>query len=72
MGRFRSSFPSGVAILLGLPSARPLARGRQAQAGPPASHKSVYGKLQSVDKGQNAVLMKSNTGERLTWRFEPA
>jgi hypothetical protein len=40
-------------------------------AGPPAPHKSVYGKLQSV-KDLNGVIMTSDAGERLAWRFEPA
>lgn len=44
------------------------------QATPDASapHKSVYGKLDSVDKSVNAVFMKSDTGERLAWRFDAA
>lgn len=36
------------------------------------THKSVYGKLQGVDTAQNSVVMKSDAGERLAWRFEPA
>jgi len=33
-------------------------------------HKSVYGKLESVDKPRNAVLMRSEANERLAWRFK--
>jgi hypothetical protein len=33
-------------------------------------HKSVRGKLLSVDTGRNAVVMKSDAGETLSWRFE--
>lgn len=35
-------------------------------------HKSVYGTLERVDDSQNSVVMKSDSGERLAWRFEPA
>jgi hypothetical protein len=48
-----------------------------AQAAAPASpdpnvpHKSVYGKLVSVDKTRNGVVMKSDAGESLGWHFDP-
>ena len=42
----------------------------QAPAGPARPHKSIYGKLESVDKSQNRIFMKSDTGERLVWRFD--
>lgn len=42
----------------------------QEQSAPP--HKSVYGKLQSVDTSKNGVIMKSDAGERLAWRFDAA
>jgi hypothetical protein len=58
-----------LAHLVGAPTPRAAAQG---QAGPPAPHKSVYGKLQSVDKSLNGVIMKSDAGERLAWRFEAA
>jgi hypothetical protein len=41
----------------------------QSQPASAAPHKSVYGKLESVDKSANAVFMKSDTGKRLAWRF---
>jgi hypothetical protein len=77
---FRSSLGSGAAVLivlsLGVPGrpalGRPLRASSQGEAGPPAPHKSVYGKLQSVDKSQNNVVMESETGERLAWRLEPS
>jgi hypothetical protein len=34
-------------------------------------HKSVYGKLLGVDRSQNIVLMTSDAGDNLSWRFEP-
>ena len=44
----------------------------QPPAAEAAAHKSVYGKLQSVDQRLNAVIMVSDAGDRLAWRFEPA
>ncbi len=58
-----------VAPLVMGPAARAIA---QEKAASPAPHKSVYGTLQSVDKILNGVIMKSEAGERLAWRFEPA
>lgn len=72
MGSLRSAGRLGAAILLmslGGPTPR---SGAQAISGPPRPQKSVYGKLQSVDTRQNGVVMKSNSGEGLAWRFEPA
>ena len=36
------------------------------------SYKSVYGKLESVDKSLRGVVMRSDAGERLAWRFPEA
>jgi len=72
MGWFRSGAGSGVAILslfLGAPTPRAAA---QASAEPPRAHKSVYGKLQSVDKSLQSVIMESDSGERLAWRLDAA
>jgi hypothetical protein len=33
-------------------------------------HKSVYGTLEHVDRGQNSVVMQSDAGERRAWRFD--
>ena len=41
-------------------------------ASPPRPHKSVYGTLESVDPTLNRLVMKSNSGEKLAWSFEPA
>jgi hypothetical protein len=71
MGSARSVSRSGMILatvfLLGgvAPSGR-----TQDQPDTDAPHKSVYGKLESVDKQVNAVFMKSDTGERLAWRFD--
>jgi hypothetical protein len=69
----RSVVRSGVGVLLALLAGAPTPRAAaQAQAGPPAPHKSVYGKLQSVDKSLNGVFMVSDAGVRLAWRFDRA
>jgi hypothetical protein len=71
MGWYRSGASVGVAILLGFFLGTPLPRAAaQAPADPPPPYKSVYGKLSSIDKSRNTVVMKSNAGERLAWRFE--
>jgi hypothetical protein len=36
----------------------------------PAPHKSVYGKLELVNLPKSGVIMKSDDGERLAWRFD--
>ena len=71
MGWYRSGAGSGVAVLLGLSLGAPIPRAAaQAPASPPSPPKSVYGKLASVDKSRSSVVMKSDAGERLAWRFE--
>jgi hypothetical protein len=73
MGRFRSRELSGVAVLLGLFLGSPAPRAAaQAPADPPRVHKSVYGKLASIDKARNGIVMKSDAGESLSWRFDAA
>jgi len=58
-----------VATLFGLaPAALPAAA--QSEADRP--RKSVYGTLESVDAKLNGVIMKSDAGERLAWRFPAA
>src|SRR5262245_13596997 len=43
-----------------------------APAASPATrpHKSVYGKLSSVDKSLNGVIMRADDGQKLAWRFD--
>ena len=77
MGRVRSRELAGVAVLLGLfaGSGAPRAAAQApapAAADPGRPHKSVYGKLASVDKTRNGIVMKSDAGERLSWHFDPA
>ena len=59
-----------LALFLGAAASRAAAL---ASADPPArASKSVRGKLESIDKSLNGVVMKSDTGERLAWRFDAA
>jgi hypothetical protein len=37
---------------------------------PASPHKSVYGKIETIDKSQNRLFMKSDDGKRLVWRFD--
>lgn len=72
MGRCRSGVRFGVSILLGVLVGGTVPReSAHAQSKPAAPFKSVYGKLQSVEKSSNGVVMKSDSGERLAWRFKP-
>lgn len=57
-----------VALSLGGPAPEAAA---QAAADSPRVQKSVYGTLSSVDKSLNGVIMRSEDGQRLAWRFEP-
>ena len=67
MGWFRSGVGTGAAVLFALSlDAQERQTAAQAPAGP---FKSVYGKLQSVDKAGNRVVMTSDAGERFAWQF---
>jgi hypothetical protein len=69
----RSGAVAGVAVLLGLLVGPPASRAAApAPADAPRPHKSVYGKLDHVDASRNSVVMKSDAGERLVWRFDAA
>jgi hypothetical protein len=69
MSGFRSgvvaSLVAGAGVLLCGPSARV-----SAQAPSPGPTKSVYGKLLSVDKTLNNVLMQEGDGAKLAWHFD--
>jgi len=67
----RSKTFGGTAILLAFALA---AASRAAQAQAPddsTTRKSVYGKLETVDPKLNGVIVRSDAGERLAWRFDP-
>jgi hypothetical protein len=61
----------GTIMLLTLGPKRPEAA-EEAPPPAPRAFKSVYGTLQSIDKSLNGLIMKSDKGERLAWRFEAA
>jgi hypothetical protein len=72
MGSLRSAGTLGAAVLLvslGAPTPR---AGAQAGGDPARPHKSVYGALEKADQSLNGVIMRSNEGERLAWRFPAA
>jgi hypothetical protein len=71
---FRSGAGSGAAILFALfLGASASQAAAQASTDPPARvSKSVRGKLESIDKSLNGVVMRSDSGERLAWRFDAA
>ena len=72
MGSLRSAGTLGAAVLLVSLGAPTPEAGAQAGADPARPHKSVYGTLEKVDPSMNAVVMRSNDGERLGWRFPAA
>ena len=74
MGGLRSGAGSGVAVLFALVLGAPVPQAAaQASADPPARvSKSVRGKLESIDKSLNGVVIKTDSGERLAWKFDPA
>src|SRR5258708_2814567 len=72
MGSLGSARARGLAVLpLALLAMAPRSWA-QTTAGPPRPHKSVYGTLESVDTTLNRVVMKSASGEKLAWNFEPS
>ena len=65
----------GVAVLLALsmggPAPRVAAQSAAAASPAPArQHKSVYGKLSSVDQSLNGLIMRADDGQKLAWRFD--
>lgn len=72
MSWFRWSAGGSWLVLAALVASWPTrATAADPQADIEPAHKSVYGKLESVDTRLNGVIMRSDAGERLTWRFDP-
>jgi hypothetical protein len=70
MGTLRSL---GSAVVLGaLPCLASFAPWATAQSDADRPRKSVYGTLESVDSKLNGVIMNSDAGDRLAWRFPAA
>jgi hypothetical protein len=77
MGPKRSLLVLALSLLA--PAASLGAQSAPAAAGPAATdseaarpRKSVRGTLESVDANQRGVIMKSDAGARMTWRFDAA
>jgi hypothetical protein len=72
MSWFRWSAGGSWLVIAALLAAGPNgAHAADPQTDAPPAHKSVYGKLEAVDTRLNSVIMRSDAGERLTWRFDP-
>jgi hypothetical protein len=74
MGWYRSGAGSGAAIVFALfLGAHGTEAAAQAPADPAARvSKSVRGTLETIDKSLNGVVVKTDTGERLAWKFDAA
>ncbi len=73
----RPSVAVSVAFLLAImasstsrTSAQPPAPAPAAPAADAGAHKSAYGKLESIVATRNGVIMRTEAGERLAWKFE--
>jgi len=71
-GTAASLFALFVAGLAALTAAQGPATSPAPAADASRPHKSVYGKLQSVDKTRNSVVMIADSGQKLAWRFDAA
>jgi hypothetical protein len=72
MGWLRPGAGTATAVLLALSLGAQTATEAPPATERPRSYKSVYGKLEKVDKSLNGVVMRSDAGERLAWRFPAA
>lgn len=62
---------SGAAVLLALLYGAPTPKvAAQASPEPARPHKSVYGKLSSVDQSLNGVIMRADDGQKMAWKFD--
>jgi hypothetical protein len=72
MVSLRTGFAMGAAGLLAIGVGAGASHvGAQSAADSPQKFKSVYGKLESINDRQNGVIMMSEAGDRLAWRFAP-
>jgi hypothetical protein len=67
----RASTVAAVLLVLSRGGAAPPLRA-QAPADTGRPHKSVYGKLSSVDRSLNGVIMVGDDGQKLAWQFDKA
>jgi hypothetical protein len=69
----RNHFRSIVALLATSSAMLPAARSAQLLAQDTGrQQKSVYGQLELVNKPKSGVIMRTNDGERMAWRFDAA
>jgi hypothetical protein len=66
-GRAVTGVTAIATLFLGMATTRALA---QAPEAPARANKSVYGKLQSIDKQLNGIVMKTDAGKRMAWQFD--
>jgi hypothetical protein len=69
MALWRAARPGVGFVLAALVAASASRAGAQAPADSGRPHKSVYGKLASVDRARNGIVMTSDAGETLGWQF---
>jgi hypothetical protein len=60
---------AGLALVAG---AREVPAAQAASPAPDQPRKSVYGKLQSVEKRLSALVMTTDDGKRMVWKFDKA
>jgi hypothetical protein len=73
MGDHWSSAGLGLALLLGLWPGAPPPRAQAQGATPrPLPFKSVHGTLEAVDRSLNGLIMKTDEGRRVAWKFDKA
>jgi hypothetical protein len=67
---FRSRLGLGLLLVVVSWAGVPLSAAAQAASGARLALKSVHGKLETVDKRQGGIIMTSDDGKRLAWRFD--
>ena len=75
MSWYRSGAALGCALLLGValgPQASRVDARSPAATATARPSQSVHGRLERVDQSLNGVIMKSDDGKRLAWRFDKA
>lgn len=63
----------GVALLLGLMPGTLVSRAdAQGKVPVPLVYKSVHGKLETVDESASGIIMRTDEGRRMAWKFDKA
>jgi hypothetical protein len=68
MSQPRSGLACGAVLLSTLLPAPPVSRALAQDVSRP--HKSVYGTLELVNEPKSGIIMKTDEGERMAWRFD--